>query len=189
MEPAEAGHAPGLYGIYWGTQNLINTVFTITVSFLVADTNWRWFCWLLSILAGSGTLMVFFIVPETRFSRSPLAMNGQVYHTDEFGVTQILTVSEAEHLGIEIVANEGNPLSPKTTYLQSLNPFSPPAPTALRLGIGALAKMVSALSSPAVIWAVLATSISLGTGISMTLRGVRRRSYSSVVSGTLVSSV
>jgi hypothetical protein len=30
-----------LYGFYWGTQNCVNTVFTITVSYLAADLGWR----------------------------------------------------------------------------------------------------------------------------------------------------
>lgn len=29
------------FGCYWGAQNLINTIFTITCSYLVADMGWR----------------------------------------------------------------------------------------------------------------------------------------------------
>jgi len=29
------------FGCYWGTQNLINTLFTITASYIVADLDWR----------------------------------------------------------------------------------------------------------------------------------------------------
>lgn len=158
-----------LFGAYWGTQNLINAIFTITVSFLVADTNWQWFYWLLLILAVVGTLMVFFIVPETRYYRSPQAIDGQIYHTDEFGVTQGFSVADAERLGLPTDASPDEADVPKLSYWQTLQVFYTPAPGALKVGLGTFAKMISAMSSPAVVWAVLATSISLGVGISMTL--------------------
>lgn len=158
-----------LFGAYWGTQNLINAIFTITVSFLVADTNWQRFYWLLRILAVVGTLMVFFIVPETRYNRSPQAIDGQIYHTDEFGVTQAFSVADAERLGIPTDASPDQADVPKLSYWQTLQVFYRPAPGALQVGLGTFGKMVSAMSSPAVVWAVLATSISLGVGISMTL--------------------
>ncbi|KAI6908333.1 hypothetical protein D0868_08201 [Hortaea werneckii] len=158
-----------LFGAYWGTQNLINAIFTITVSFLVADTNWQRFYWLLLILAVVGTLMVFFIVPETRYNRSPQAIDGQIYHTDEFGVTQAFSVADAERLGIPTDASPDQADVPKLSYWQTLQVFYRPAPGALQVGLGTFGKMVSAMSSPAVVWAVLATSISLGVGISMTL--------------------
>ncbi|KAI7209671.1 MFS general substrate transporter [Hortaea werneckii] len=158
-----------LFGAYWGTQNLINAIFTITVSFLVADTNWQWFYWLLLILAVVGTLMVFFVVPETRYYRLPLAIDGHIYHTDEFGVTQVFSVADAERLGIPTDASPDEADVPKLSYWQTLQVFSRPAPDALQLGLGTFGKMISAMSSPAVVWAVLATSISLGVGISMTL--------------------
>lgn len=158
-----------LFGAYWGTQNLINAIFTITVSFLVADTTWQWFYWLLLILAVVGTLMVFFIVPETRYYRSPQAIDGQIYHTDEFGVTQAFSVADAERLGLPTDASPDEADVPKLSYWQTLQVFYTPAPGALKLGLGTFAKMISAMSSPAVLWAVLATSISLGVGISMTL--------------------
>ncbi|KAI7541025.1 MFS general substrate transporter [Hortaea werneckii] len=158
-----------LFGAYWGTQNLINAIFTITVSFLVADTDWQWFYWLLLILAVVGTFMVAFVVPETRYYRSPLAIDGQIYHTDEFGVTQAFSVADAERLGIPTDASPNEADVPKLSYWQTLQVFYRPAPGALQVGLGTFGKMISAMSSPAVIWAVLATSISLGVGISMTL--------------------
>ncbi|KAF2227129.1 major facilitator superfamily domain-containing protein [Elsinoe ampelina] len=83
------------FGIYWGMQNLINTVFLISTSYL------------------------------TRFQRKPTSMNGQVVHTDEWGITHFLSDAEPEH-----------DLS---------------------------------CSSPAVMWAVLVASITLGIGIAMSV--------------------
>jgi hypothetical protein len=39
------------------------------------------------------------------------------------------------------------------------------APNGFKLGFGVVVKMLSALSSPAVIWAILASSISLGKNL------------------------
>ena len=30
-----------LFGFYWGSQNCVNAIFTITVSYLAADMGWR----------------------------------------------------------------------------------------------------------------------------------------------------
>ena len=158
------------FACYWGTQNLVNALFTITVSYLAADLGWRWFYWVLAILAGSGTTLAFFCLPETRYQRSPQFLTGQVHYTDEFGVTQILSDVEArERLGDAMASGNRGELAPKRTYIQSLNPISSIAPDAAKLGLSALVKMAQSLSSPAVIWAIMATSITLGLGISMTL--------------------
>lgn len=96
-------------------------------------------------------------------------MNGQVHHTDEFGVTQILSDDEARaRFGATVGTSEDESTYRQKTYIESLNPVSPVAPHATKLGLSVLAKMASSLSSPAVIWAVMAASIMLGkdaTGI------------------------
>nr|OQO21698.1 hypothetical protein B0A51_11547 [Rachicladosporium sp. CCFEE 5018] len=158
-----------LFGIYWGTQNLIGTVFTITVSYLVADRGWRWFYWLLTILCAFGTLLIILFLPETRYNRSPLALAGQVIHTDEFGVTTVLSDDEARVRFGTTMTVEQTEYAPQRSYLQSLNPVNPVAPHPIRLMLSALAKMAASLSSPAVVWAILATSITLGTTIALSL--------------------
>ena len=53
--------------------------------------------------------------------------------------------------------------------MQHLSPYSGRAPHPLRLAVNSELKMLQCLSSPAVVWAVLAASISLGVGIAMSL--------------------
>jgi predicted MFS family arabinose efflux permease len=155
---------------YWGSQNFVNAVFTISASYLVAATSWQWFYWLLAILEIVGTVGAFFLLPETKYARSPMLLNGQVIHTDEFGVTTILTEEEArDRFGAHDVSSTSADSIQRHTFLQQLKPYSGVAPNALRIGGGALWKMLQACSSPAIIWAILASSISLGTGIAMTL--------------------
>lgn len=108
-------------------------------------------------------LLVSFCLPETRYQRSTLALNGQVCYTDEFGVTHIVSPTEAEErFGVAAATPREVASSPKITYLQSLNPVSGVARSPVKLALGALAKMALSLSSPAVLWVILATSISLG---------------------------
>jgi hypothetical protein len=135
----------------------------------------RWFYWLMAIFSGLGCLLAFLCLPETRYNRSPMSVRGQVVHTDEFGVTRILSDDEARELG---AYNGDNNINTNTTqeltFVRTLNPVSPVAPHGFRLAGAVLLKMLSALSSPAVIWAILASSISLG-------RSCQSRSSSSYI--------
>lgn len=150
------------FGVYWGTQNLINAVFTISISYLVAASSWRWFYWTFAILCGFGMILAFFLLPETRYQRSSMSLNGQVIHTDEFGVTQVLSDAEAlSRLGTR--EETGDTAIPhQRSYISHLKPYHGAAPNALKLGLGAIWKMIQSLTSPAVVWAILACSISLG---------------------------
>ncbi|KAG8628572.1 hypothetical protein KVT40_004445 [Elsinoe batatas] len=157
------------FGIYWGMQNLINTVSLISTSYLVAATSWRYFYWVLAIFAGVGLILGFFLLVETRFQRKPTSMNGQVVHTDEWGVTHILSDAEARARFGEVQDVAENTVTERKTYLQQLKPFQGVALNSIRLGLGANLKMLQSCSSPAVVWAVLVASITLGIGIAMSV--------------------
>ena len=158
------------FGVYWGTQNVINTVFIVSSSYLVAATSWRWFYWVLAIFAGFGFLLNILFLAETRYTRSTTSLNGQVVATDEWGVTHILTDAEArERFGaVQETSEEATTIQQKS-HMQHLSPYQGRAPNPLRLAISSELKMIQCLSSPAVVWAVLAASISLGVGIAMSL--------------------
>ena len=87
-----------------------------------------------------------------------------MYHTDEFGTTRAISDEEARAYGINNTPST-NTSDPKRTYVQGLYPVSSIAPNGLKLAFNVILKMLSSLSSPAVIWAILATSISLGKNI------------------------
>ena len=90
-----------------------------------------------------------------------MSMGRQMYYTDEFGVTLAIFDEEARANGITAAPAITSP-EPKRTYVQSLSPVSAIAPNGAKLAISVISKMLSSLSSPAVIWAILATSITLG---------------------------
>jgi hypothetical protein len=105
-------------------------------------------------------LLIFFCLPETRYTRSPMSIRGQEWYTDEFGVTRV--VSHGRNLSADSGTQSGGMPTQKRTYIEEINPISPVAPHGLKLGFGVVLKMLSAFSSPGVIWAIFASSISLG---------------------------
>ena len=123
----------------------------------------RWFYWLPTIFACLGCVLAFFCLPETQYHRSPMTVSGQLYHTDEFGVTRVLTDEQAREYGISANDSSDNTsYAPKRSFISTLNPISPVSPNGFSLAGNVLLKMLSCLSSPAVVWAILASSISLG---------------------------
>jgi hypothetical protein len=93
-----------------------------------------------------------------------MTVSGQLYHTDEFGVTRVLTDEQAREYGISAndTSDDTTSYAPKRSFVQTLNPVSPVSPNGFSLACSVLLKMLSCLSSPAVVWAILASSISLG---------------------------
>jgi hypothetical protein len=156
---------------YWGSQNFVGSIFNVSISYLVAASSWQYFYWMLAILEIAGTIGAIFLLPETRFTRSPMLLNGRVIYTDEFGVTVVLSEEEARlRFGAQDTSSGTVAASTqRMSYLQSLKPWSGVTPKALSIGVSALWRMLQACSSPAIIWAILLSSISLGTGIAMSL--------------------
>ena len=100
-----------------------------------------------------------------------MSVRGQVVHTDEFGVTRVLSDEEAREYGAfdgnNVLASDNGNSTQKRSFVSTLNTVSPVLPNGFKVAGTVLIKMLSALSSPAVIWAILASSISLGK-LSMT---------------------
>lgn len=156
------------FGIYWSTQNCVSSGILIGLPYLVADAGWRWFYWLFVIMMAISFIFAFFLLPETRFAELPITLSGRTIHTDEFGHTAVMTNEEAlqrfGHIDTDL-----RPPEPKRTYLQELKPWSPVAPHAFKVWLGAYVKIGKSFTSPAVIWALLLSSIALGTGIAISL--------------------
>lgn len=89
-------------------------------------------------------------------------MNGQIVHTDEWGITHILSPEEAqERFGI-VHETSAHVDARQKSYLEQLKPFHGAADGALMLGLRCEVKMVQSCSSPAVVFAIMASSIALG---------------------------
>jgi hypothetical protein len=90
-----------------------------------------------------------------------MSVSGQMYHTDDFGITRIISDEEARASGLGDASPTDASIR-KRSYVEELNPVSAVAPNGFRLAFDVVVMMLSSLSSPAVIWAILASSISLG---------------------------
>ncbi|TKX22884.1 MFS transporter-like protein 81 [Elsinoe australis] len=158
------------YGIYWGSQALVNTAFLIGNSYLVEGLGWRWFYWLLGILTSAGLVIGFFALTETKYVRVPVQVGNQVVHTDEWGVTKIMSEEEARQTFGQIYESaDGDVIPEKKSYISELKPWSKPSPQPLKIFVDANIKMLQCFSSPAIIFAILLAAIGLGIGIAMAL--------------------
>jgi MFS family permease len=149
------------FGLYWSTQNCINAALLISLSYLTAAAGWRWYYWLFAITLAVSTLMVVFLAPETKFFRSPMSLNGEVVFTDEFGVTHVLSDEDARRR-FGTIEEHAAITTTKRSFLQELKPWSPLTPNGGKVLLGAYRKIGKAFTSPAVIFSLLLSSISLG---------------------------
>lgn len=115
-------------------------------------------------MTGVGLVLTCFLSYETRFTRPPTYLDGQVIVIDEFGATLVLSDEEArERLALE--PHESHTIDTeieKKTYLQRIKPFESMTPNGPRVALNSLIAMARSYSSPGVVFAVFAAAISLG---------------------------
>ncbi|KAJ5144555.1 hypothetical protein N7448_001947 [Penicillium atrosanguineum] len=167
-------HQRGMvFGLYWATQNVVTSCLNLASSYEAAALGWRWFYWVYVIAVGAGLVIVLFGCFETRYHRGAMVVNGQMVITDQFGVTQVLSGSQArDHLQVlESNDNEHIPEEPrpKRTYLEMLRPYDKPAKNPLRVVLVAWFHMFEAFGSPGILYATLLSSVVLGSTIGMSL--------------------
>jgi MFS family permease len=162
-----------------GTQNGVQSIFLsmgasispVITGFLIQSKGWRWYHWLLSILAGFDLLWIFFCTSETRYHRDfhqALDVAGAHENTDQPG-------GDDNHVTkVELSHEEGNkskdntdreaiaPIVPKKrTYLQELKPWSPLVKDANELA--AFLRAWATWSYLSVVWVVLSWSLHVST--------------------------
>jgi hypothetical protein len=128
----------------------------------LSDSFSSWYYGIYVITIGVGLIMSFFLAFETRFSRPPTSIDGQLLFTDDFGTTRILSDTEAQAHLAEL---EGLPPStdiPRKTYRQLINPWSGTTPNGGRIIIRAYIHMAEAFTSPGLLYALLVATIVLG---------------------------
>lgn len=110
----------------------------IVGGFLIEAKGWRWFHWLLTILAGVSLLLLFFLCPETQYARNlheAMEAAGATEHIsgdEEAGkdADQMAISSEHQDItkdGLTAVPTATSTIShtyPKKSYLQELIPYS-----------------------------------------------------------------
>ncbi|KAH8901076.1 MFS general substrate transporter [Thozetella sp. PMI_491] len=166
-------HQRGLiFGVYWMVQGSLSAVMLIVASYINDALGWRWYYWVYVITIGAGLIFAFFGAFETRFSRPAVNIDGRVVITDEFGVTRVVADSEAQEYLDQMgpaSAEEERSDEPKQTYLQMLHPWPNPHPRPWHMIFNSWARMAESLGSPAIIYVILVSSITLGAVINISL--------------------
>ena len=142
-------------------------------SYEAAALGWRWFYWVYVIAVGAGLMIVLFGCFETRYHRGAQLVNGQVVVTDQFGVTQVLSGSQAREYLQALESNDNENILEETrhkkTYFEMLRPCETPAKNPLRVILMAWFHMAEAFGSPGILFATLLSSVVLGSTIGMSL--------------------
>ncbi|KAH7150335.1 major facilitator superfamily domain-containing protein [Dactylonectria estremocensis] len=160
-----------VFGLYWTIQNILSSSLNLASSYEAAALGWRWYYWVFVIAIAVGLLFAILFGFETRFARPAVNLDGRVIMTDDFGVTHIIPDDEAqeylEQHGLERQTDEDD--VPKKSYAQMLKPWSEPHPTPGKMIVLSWLRMAQSMTSPAILYVVLASSITLGCVVGASL--------------------
>ncbi|RFN42547.1 hypothetical protein FIE12Z_12785 [Fusarium flagelliforme] len=164
-----------VFGLYWMTQTVFSGILNITCSYINAALGWRWYYWIFVILIGIGFVVAFFGAYETRFARPAMSIDGVVVYTDDFGVTHVVAAEEVRsHPELQAQGLAGAPDDtaydgPMPSFKSRLALFGKPHPTPGKIMLNSLLAMVRSLASPAIMFAILISSVVLAGTIDMSL--------------------
>lgn len=173
-----------IFGIYWMVQNALSSALNLASSYENAALGWRWYYWVYAIAVGVGAVAAVFGAFETRFARPAASLDGRVVVTDEFGVTRVIPDAEAQEYlarleregsgggggGKEGGGGAAAAAAPsRKTYQELLRPWSAPHPRPLSMMLQSWLRMLQSATSPAILYAVLISSITLGCGVAISL--------------------
>ncbi|EXM23848.1 Major facilitator superfamily [Fusarium oxysporum f. sp. vasinfectum] len=161
-----------VFGLYWTVQNVLSSLMNLTSSYETAALGWRWYYWVFAILVGAGLVLACLFGFETRFQRPVVSLDGRAVMTDDFGVTHVVPDSEAqeylERHGIEDRRGEDAEV-PLKSYSQLLKPWGSSHKTPGRVMLLSLLRMAQSMTSPAILFTVLASSITLACVVDVSL--------------------
>jgi MFS family permease len=170
-----------IFGVYWMVQNALSSALNLASSYESATLGWRWYYWVYAIAVGTGAVAAALGALETRFARPTASLDGRVVVTDEFGVTHVVPDAEAqknlarlERAGVASVgggggADGGGDAPRPKTYRELLKPWDKPHAHPLTVIVQSWLRMLQSATSPAIIYAVLISSITLGCGVAISL--------------------
>ncbi|KAF7531217.1 hypothetical protein G7054_g9076 [Neopestalotiopsis clavispora] len=147
---------PMVYAVYWGYQRL--------------GGDESWYYGLFSIVAGLGAIFATLFGFETRFSRPPTSLVGQIIVTDTFGVTRVLDEQEAENYQKhQPQQNHSEEIESPKSYLQMLKIWPGVLPEGGKVVVMSYVHMAQCLTSPAILYCIFVFSITLGLSIALSL--------------------
>lgn len=136
--------------------------------------------WVFAITVAFGLLLASLGAFETMFQRSLLNVDGRVVVTDEYVMTQVVSDDQAQdyldYAGTSPTTGNSSDTM-KHSYLRTLQPWSTPVEHPVRTMLTTWTQMAVSLTSPAILYAVLATFTALAELIFMSL------TYDSILQG------
>lgn len=123
-----------------------------------------------AILSAIGAILVLFAAPETKFERPAFAIDGKPAKVDAFGNLIMLNEAEASEVALHDggLGSRNGPVE-SMTYRESLTRLAPFTRGDFKLILTVFKYMGLALLDPAILWALGASSIVLGTTIGQSL--------------------
>ncbi|KAH7021361.1 major facilitator superfamily domain-containing protein [Microdochium trichocladiopsis] len=164
-----------VFGLYWMVQSLSGGLLNIASSYINAALGWQWFYWVYVITIATGFVASIFGAFETRFARPAMSVDGVIVYTDEFGVTHVVPSDEvSSHPELQAQGLAGLPDDapydgPQPTFKNRIALWGKPHPTPGKIILSSWVLMVKCLTSPAIIYAILISSVCLAVTIDMSL--------------------
>jgi MFS family permease len=157
----ERGQQSGVQGI-WLTFG--SSFAPVICGYLIQSAGWRWYHWLVTILAGINVVLIFFFFPETQYTRD-LHKSMDITHAQNHSDLVEPKLSESKALGVEIEelylhktkTNRPGRVYVKKSFLQDIKPWS--GVDSNVSVIGSLVRPWACWLYPSMVWAVLAFSI------------------------------
>ncbi|KAK2021204.1 MFS general substrate transporter [Colletotrichum zoysiae] len=164
-----------VFGLYWMTQTVFSGILSIVSSYINASLGWRWYYWLFVITIAVGFLFSLFGAYETRFARPAMSIDGVIVYTDDYGVTHVVTPEEAQDhpvLQSQVMSRllDTTPYhGPQPTFKTHIALWAKPHPQPLKVMLSSWVLMIKCLTSPAILYSIVISSVALGITINMSL--------------------
>jgi hypothetical protein len=145
-------------------------MWTILKSALTRDR----YYWIFAITLAVGLVFVIFGGFETAYDRPVASIDGQVIRTDKYGRVIVVPDDEAQQAldhndKISASSEPTNTVLQRESYLQKVRSWSTIGPHPVQVVLTTWWQMIISLTSPAILFAVLTTSIALAGVVFMSL--------------------
>jgi hypothetical protein len=131
----------------------------VVCGYLIQSAGWRWYHWLVTILAGIDVVLIFLFSPETQYLRNLHSSMDITHAIDDVSFQSEEPEQEKVETSRTVSSVNPSPTYPKNTFWQELKPWSPANPE-VNL-IGAFIRPWTAWAFPSMIWGVLAFSLNV----------------------------
>ncbi|KAK5043067.1 hypothetical protein LTR13_000838 [Exophiala sideris] len=154
----ERGTQAGVQAIWlsWGS-----SLAPVVCGYLIEAKGWRWYHWLVSIMAGANLLLIIFLVPETQYHRDlHKALDSVAVDANDEAITESPpsdVVETKSETGTMERLETRSAMVPQKTFSDGLKPWSPGRKDVKLLG--SYIRPWETWAYPSVVWSVFSFSI------------------------------